>query len=288
MTDMLIKPGVACGLLRWTDATGHQGERYLRENEQVTIGRGLGNDIPLDSRRVSRRHLVIEWREGRFWAVDQNSTNGSRLNDHPLGEPAELIDGDKIFLGNVEMTYYAIEAGSIPDGKVQESIETALRPPSMDAGASSGSTSKLVPDETTPPENATGEKTMMDDMTGMSMEALQHVAASRSTAEEEPVRMPRLLVTAGPDAGLDVRLNADSIVIGRATADLSYDISLRDRRVSRPHAQLERNEESYLLTDLESTNGTYVNGRRIVGSAMLSDGDLITIGESMILFRLFR
>lgn len=288
MTDMLIKPGVACGLLRWTDVNGHQGERYLRENEQVTIGRGLGNDVPLESRRVSRRHLVVEWREGRFWAVDQNSTNGSRLNDHPLLEPAELIDGDKLFLGNVEITYYAVEAGSIPDAKVQESIEAALRPPSMDAGASSGSTSKLVPDDTAPPGKAIGEQTMMDDLTGMSMEALQQVAASRLTVDEGQVRMPRLLVTAGPDAGLDVRLNADSIVIGRATADLSYDISLRDRRVSRPHAQLERSDESYLLTDLESTNGTYLNGRRIVGSAMLADGDLITIGETMILFRLFR
>jgi DNA-binding response OmpR family regulator len=51
------------------------------------------------------------------------------------------------------------------------------------------------------------------------------------------------------------------------------DIVVADRWVSRYHAQIRRQGEQYVLEDLESKNGTLVNGRRISGPTVLADGD---------------
>ncbi len=96
---------------------------------------------------------------------------------------------------------------------------------------------------------------------------------------------PRLIVSAGPDEGREITLSAGAIQIGRATAKATWDISLQDRAISRPHVQIERQEEGFLLTDLGSANGTQVNGDFIEEPVLLSDGDVIKLGETVMLFR---
>lgn len=49
--------------------------------------------------------------------------------------------------------------------------------------------------------------------------------------------------------------------------------------VSRSHAVLRRQGKEFVLCDLKSTNGTYLNGKRIDGEALLADGDIITLGS---------
>ena len=65
-------------------------------------------------------------------------------------------------------------------------------------------------------------------------------------------------------------------MIGRSK---DCDVPLADGNVSRRHAELGRSEEGFVLRDLDSTNGTMVNGRRI-RSATIGAGDEITIGMS--------
>ena len=72
----------------------------------------------------------------------------------------------------------------------------------------------------------------------------------------------------------EVRLSAEPITVGR---DPKNDIVLDDRRVSRRHAEVRLRLGRYTLYDLASTNGTFVNGRRIA-EMVLSDGDHIAIG----------
>jgi DNA-binding response OmpR family regulator len=55
------------------------------------------------------------------------------------------------------------------------------------------------------------------------------------------------------------------------------DIIMNDRWVSRYHAQIRNEEEHYVLVDLDSKNGTLVNGRRIVGATVLADGDEVQV-----------
>jgi hypothetical protein len=80
---------------------------------------------------------------------------------------------------------------------------------------------------------------------------------------------------------LDLAGIGTSIVsIGR---DVSSDVVVDDERVSRRHARLRPTERGWVLEDLESTNGTRVNGFR-TQAQLLSDGDTISIGASTFAF----
>ena len=80
----------------------------------------------------------------------------------------------------------------------------------------------------------------------------------------------------------EVPLGAEPISIGR---DPKNGIVLDDRRVSRRHAEVRLRLGRYTLYDLQSTNGTLVNGRRIA-EVVLSDEDRITIGGAELVVRL--
>jgi diguanylate cyclase (GGDEF)-like protein len=89
-----------------------------------------------------------------------------------------------------------------------------------------------------------------------------------------------LLVIAGHLTGQMFRVEQTCSHLGRSS---ECEISLRDNDISRIHARIEqRDEETFLLEDLKSTNGTFVNGRR-VKSYVLQDGDRIQLGRSTIL-----
>jgi len=75
-------------------------------------------------------------------------------------------------------------------------------------------------------------------------------------------------------------IEATVVQIGRAPG---CDIVLDDRNVSRRHAEIRRRGPVVVLIDLDSTNGTIVNGRR-VREHPLADGDRITLGNSRLTF----
>lgn len=70
------------------------------------------------------------------------------------------------------------------------------------------------------------------------------------------------------------------VVIGRSR---ECDLRVTDGNASRRHAEVRRGEESWVVVDLGSTNGTELNGRRITRET-LADGDRITIGATDIVF----
>jgi pSer/pThr/pTyr-binding forkhead associated (FHA) protein len=80
--------------------------------------------------------------------------------------------------------------------------------------------------------------------------------------------------------GMRTQITGGVIQIGRAP---SCEIVLDDRNVSRRHAEIRRRGPVVVLIDLDSTNGTIVNGRR-VREHPLADGDRITMGNSRLTF----
>lgn len=72
------------------------------------------------------------------------------------------------------------------------------------------------------------------------------------------------------------RAGGDRFTIGR---DASCDLAIADMTVSRQHAQLERTAGGWLLSDLESTNGTRVNGWLVRGQVPVRPGDLVSFGS---------
>jgi FHA domain len=89
-----------------------------------------------------------------------------------------------------------------------------------------------------------------------------------------------LTVTAGPDTGFKFRIKPTAITrIGR---EADNDVVLDDPATSRRHAQIQFRDGKYVLIDLGSANGTLVNDQRVTERA-LSDGDLIKVGQNVIL-----
>lgn len=107
------------------------------------------------------------------------------------------------------------------------------------------------------------------------------------TLPAEPDAQCCLVVTNGPQEGQTIALLLDTITIGRATTSATWEILLQDQSVSRPHARLHRQNGAWEISDLKSSNGTYVNSERLQAekSHRLTNGDTITLGGSKLLFR---
>ena len=89
-----------------------------------------------------------------------------------------------------------------------------------------------------------------------------------------------LNVRQGPRPNLVFELDRDSYIIGREAGN---EIVIEDPQVSRRHAQLTRQGTSYLIEDIGSTNGTYVNGKRVTAPVLLSNGDMIGLADTIVL-----
>ena len=84
----------------------------------------------------------------------------------------------------------------------------------------------------------------------------------------------------GPLQNQVIRLEHAVVNIGR---DLANDVAIRDGQVSRYHLRLTLHGQDYHLEDLGSTNGTRVNGVQVSGRTRLNDGDMIALGDSILL-----
>jgi signal transduction histidine kinase len=92
--------------------------------------------------------------------------------------------------------------------------------------------------------------------------------------------VPSLFVIQGRDQGTRFPLDESPVTIGRGTTN---SIQLHDTEVSREHAELHRQGDIFLLRDLNSSNGTYVNGKR-VDEYELASGDQVQLGRSLLLY----
>src|SRR6185295_4467825 len=91
---------------------------------------------------------------------------------------------------------------------------------------------------------------------------------------------PRLIALSGPPRGTIFSLSKDEVSIGRET---SNGIRIDDDSVSRRHCLIKRESESFRIVDLESYNGTFVNGIP-VGEQPQNHGDQIAVGSVLFLF----
>jgi two-component system response regulator GlrR len=111
-----------------------------------------------------------------------------------------------------------------------------------------------------------------------SLEPVQPTAALATTREHALVRRFTVRVVSGPDAGLVASSRGERVVIG---SHRSADLRLADRAVSRFHCELTMDEGRVLLRDLESRNGTRVDGVE-VRVAPLRPGALLTLGDDSV------
>jgi predicted component of type VI protein secretion system len=88
----------------------------------------------------------------------------------------------------------------------------------------------------------------------------------------------RMIVRSGPNPGTVFELTREVSTIGR---DVTNEVVIGDAEISRQHARLTRTPGGYVLEDLGSTNGTFVNSERLMAPRVLNPGDLIALGENV-------
>jgi pSer/pThr/pTyr-binding forkhead associated (FHA) protein len=121
---------------------------------------------------------------------------------------------------------------------------------------------------------------------------LQALAARRHRREEEEARNAsqsysgpsrgRLIVREGPAANLTFHLVEDVTYVGRSPDN---HVSLPDSSVGKRHCSISIRDRSFQVEDLQSVNGVFVNGQKVL-KAFLKDGDSIRLGSSEMQFRL--
>lgn len=234
------------------------GREYTVAGEPLVFGRDASADVVVSGNEVSRRHAEIQTSSDGYVLVDL-SVNGTLVNGQRIGRQHLLARADVIRIGNDEFRFYAESA------QPQAPMPPRRTPPPEDGGA--------VP---RPPTGA-GNR-LSDTMHGLPLAELKG-AATPASPEAAPIAS--LLVRTGAMKGKRLPIRVPVVNIGRADYN---DIVIGDPSVSTTHAKLQRRDDIWVITDLGSTNGTYVEGEPVTGDTALTPGTTLRFGEIAVLF----
>lgn len=98
-----------------------QGTRFPVNEQPVTVGRGVRNEIRLLDTEVSRRHATCKWHEGQFVVEDLKSSNGTFVNGRKISRKV-LKNGDQLRIGRSVFLFTHVESETLP-GSVAERID---------------------------------------------------------------------------------------------------------------------------------------------------------------------
>ncbi|MHB8088208.1 MAG: FHA domain-containing protein [Anaerolineaceae bacterium] len=90
----------------------------------------------------------------------------------------------------------------------------------------------------------------------------------------------KLVIQSGTGTGTEFPLEKNELFLGR---DLTSDLVINDPEVSRRHLRFVLDGAAYRIEDLGSTNGTFIHGQRLTAPALLKPGEIITLGEKIVL-----
>jgi ABC-type multidrug transport system ATPase subunit len=293
--------------------------RTFAPGNDVVVGRDLRADVRIAHPLISRAHLMLRFDQGRWMAVDNGSLNGMFVNNQRV--PAvDITDGLGLNIGNPDGPRLSFEVGrhqgsagtppptaSVPIAqRASASFPTAPPPSAYPQTPPPQSRSQpMYPSAQQPrypsgptPSGPSGSQSYAPSAPQgylpPSGPAPYHPpptsggypAASPSATALGPSAVPRqaegnlatsMLKILRPGR---VETPAGGVKIGRATDN---DIVIPDVLASRHHATLIPGPGGTEIRDHKSINGTFVNGQR-VDSAMLREGDVVTIGNIDLVF----
>ncbi len=233
-------------------------DRSLQAGPSYVIGRDPQCDIVVTDARVSWHHAVLKLEDGRWVLADSGSTNGTYAGGRRAGR-IEITGECQIRLGH-PADGPALDC-AVP-GAVVGRPPTEIAASPVAAGVAAASPAVAAPLAAAPV-------------------AVSPWGGDGAAAPPGQVLMPGSQPPPPPREPSVVRpLPAKVLRIGRSPDN---DIVVADLGVSRHHAELRNLGGRYLIADLDSYNGTYVNGQRVT-SAPLAEGDIVGIGSSV--FRL--
>ena len=153
-------------------------------------------------------------------------------------------------------------------------------------GATAAAPDRLVEDLPAAPPREPSPAPRVEPRPAPRRAAASTAPAAPAHADQPTVVMGRPVTgPAGPALELDGRmlpLDGDDLILGRSAE--RADLVIPDSSVSREHLRLLTVGSTVTLLDLGSRNGVLVNGRRVDGSVTLRDGDVVTVGQTELLF----
>jgi len=294
----------------------NKGKEHRLLQEKTTIGRAVGNDIVIFDPEASRYHLSLTRSGDTFTLTDLQSTNGTMVNGQSV-QSVDLKDGDIIQIGSLLLVFQdRSDTDQLPAAGIRtaegtvvnklvvrnesQSEDFVIKQETVsigrgldndlvlqDAGASrqharierrggqfvlvdNGSLNGTLVGGTEVDEHVLrdGDEIRIGQTSLLFRQEVQfHIGLE--TAEGEVAGPPKVL-----------QLDQDVITIGR---DAANDIVLDNPRVSRRHCEIRREDGQFVIIDLKSTNGTYVNGVRVT-KEKLKEGDEVRVADDKFLF----
>lgn len=240
------------------------GDPILLPGTDVTLGRDPACDITISARGISRRHCLLAFRKGSWYVKDLGSKHGIRVNGKRC-EKSRLPTGSTLAIGaaRFEIAYGSPENPAPPAG-VANSRENAATP--------EGDAAENLPSVASPPAKQG------------TAPASPRAAASSSGAAADSVEKPieakpmkRFLGKLTPQGGGDlIPLLSERLLVGRVR---SCDVCLAFSSISAEHCELKFREGYWFVRDLDSSNGTRVNGQP-VKSSILMPGDILRVAKN--------
>ena len=286
----------------------------------TTLGRSDDNEVVLKDDLVSRHHAKLEWSEGVPCLTDLGSNNGTLVNGGEIEPrvPLRLKEGDVISIGSFTLTVRLSPAAERPPLPAAEARHVAISSsaPSLVVATSKGAKEFALTQESLTIGRDPGNDIVIDDSAVSRRHAkLQRMPRGYEIADLgstngltfESARISERLLGDGdvlwvteavsltykaevaevaePEAApekLDVKGRA-TITIGRSE---DSDVVVSHPAVSRRHARIVRREPegTYVIEDLGSSNGTFVNGERVVQPRPLKTGDTIRVGPMKLVY----
>jgi pSer/pThr/pTyr-binding forkhead associated (FHA) protein len=231
------------------------GREYLVKSEPLVFGRDAASDVVVLAGDVSRRHAEIR-ATAEGYVLEDLSVNGTYVNGRRIGGQHPLARADVIRIGTDEFRFYA------------------------DSGpAHSVSGPRPIPPEG-PLHTPTGAiERLSDTMHGVPLPTPPRESPPPAAAVGPPIAS--LLVRSGALRGRRLSITVPAVNIGRADYN---DLVIADPSVSTTHARLQRKDELWVVSDLGSTNGTYVEGEPVTGETALTPGTTLRFGDVSALF----
>ncbi|MBV9206803.1 MAG: FHA domain-containing protein [Actinobacteria bacterium] len=240
-----------------------RSDHQLRAGAAYRIGRDPESDIVMTDSRVSWRHGVLRAAGARWLLEDLGSTNGTFLGLQRL-DRIEISADCVVRLGNPDdgpvlrcMPQPSPAAPVHPDGSIPPG------PPVPPSSPEAGSRREAAPWWPPPADGRVSPPARTPSRPPAPPSGAPVRADLRPSVDRKPTaRMP---------------LPAKAMRIGRGHEN---DLVLSDLNVSRHHAELRKSAAGrYEIIDLDSHNGTFVNGQR-VSSRTLTEQDIVSIGNS--------
>lgn len=233
------------------------GREYAITGTSLVFGRDASCDVVVPGKDVSRRHAEIVQTPKGYLLVD-SSTNGTSVNDVRVEGQRLLARADVITIGEEKFRFHA--DAPVPPPPPSPPPQPQPSPPPQPVG-------------TAEPAREPGAR-LRETVHGMPSPA----AASRPSGGGP---LANFIVRSGALKGQRLAVKTPVVNIGRADYN---DLVLPDESVSTSHAKLQRREGVWVLIDLDSTNGTYVDGDQVKGETALAPGATVRFGEIGLLF----